>query len=97
MIIVWYRPPSALVSCFSTLDEDLHVVDGDNKDIILLHDTHCDVSLPTPSVATHISRQQEIYNVFGFRHLIQEPTGINLQSSSLIDHICTSEYLNILK
>ena len=56
----------------------------------------CDFSLPKPSVANCISGLQEIYELFGLRQIIQETTRNILQMSSLINHICTSEYINIL-
>ena len=63
--------------------------------IIILGDTNCDFSLPRPSDVNHSSLLQEIYDLFGLRQLIEEPTRITLHSSSLIDHITTSEYKNI--
>ena len=36
----------------------------------MLGDTNCDFSRPKPSVANHISRLQEVYDLFGLRQLI---------------------------
>ena len=95
IIVAWYRPPSVPISCFESLEENLRFLDRENKEIIILGDTNCDFSLPTPSNANHSSHLREIYDLFGFRQLIEEPTRITLHSSSLIDHIATSEYRNI--
>lgn len=97
IIFAWYRPPNVSISCFESLEENLRFLDRENKEIIILGDTNCDFSLPRPSVANHISHLQEIYDLFGLRQLIEEPTRITLHSSSLIDHISTSEYANILE
>ena len=97
IVIAWYRLPSSSVSSFSNLEEYLRFLDGENKGIILFGDTNCDFSLLTPSVANQVSRLQEVYDLSVLRQLIQEPTRIILQLSSLIDHICTSEYINILE
>ena len=70
----------------------------ENKEIIILgdtSDTNCDFSLPRPSDANHSSHLQEIYDLFGLRQLIEEPTRMILHSSSVLDHIATSEYKNI--
>ena len=95
IIVAWYRPPGVPVSCFESLEENLRFLDRENEEIIILGDTNCDFSLPRPSNANHSSHLQEIYDLFGLRQLIEEPTRVTLHSSSLIDHIATSEYRNI--
>ena len=97
IIVAWYRPPSLLISCFNSLEENLRFLDRESKEIIILGDTNCDFSLPRPSVANHSSHLHEIYDLFGLKQLIKEPTRITLHSSSLIDHIATSEYRNIVE
>ena len=97
IIVAWYRPPSLPISCFNSLEENLHFLDRESKEIVILVDTNCDFSLPRPSVANHSSHLHEICDLFGLKQLIKEPRRITLHSSSLIDHIATSEYRNIVE
>ena len=45
------------------------------------------VNQPIENHARHMS---EVYDLFSFKQLIQEPTRVSLTTSSLIDHIATT-------
>ncbi len=81
IIVSWYRPPSVRISCFESLKENICFLDREKKEIISLGDTNCDFSLPRPFDANYSSHLQEIYDLFGLRQLITEPTRITLHSS----------------
>ena len=76
MVFAWYRPPDESVDIFRQLEESLQFLDNENKEVILLGDTNCDVlanhssTEPTSanSLPAHSKRLMEIYDLFGFQH-----------------------------
>ena len=92
--IAWYRPPSEPNSCFDNLHENLSFLDGEGKEIIILGDTNCDFCHrdTTPS---NIVQLRELYELFDMKQIIKEPTRVTLDSSTLIDHIATTNCNNI--
>ena len=77
IVVAWYRPSNVPISCFENLEENLRFLDRENKDIIILGDTNCDFGQPRSSDAGNSSHLQEVYELFGLRQLIKEPTRIN--------------------
>ena len=69
----------------------------DNKELILLGDTNCDLfnrvaGLITEGNAKHICN---LYELFSFTQLIEELTRVTLSLATIIDHIaatCPKEY-----
>ena len=105
VVLAWYRPPNEAVDNFRLLEESLQCLDKEGKEIILLGDTNCD--LPPESSDTdhsglntdlspHSKSLTEIYERFGFHQLIKTATRETLTSSSLIDHIATTNKSNIV-
>ena len=94
IVIAWYRSPSEPNSCFDSLHENLSFLDGEGKEIIILGDTNCDFCHrdTTPS---HIVQLREVYDLFDMKQIIKEPTRVTLDSSTLIDHIATTNCNNI--
>ena len=94
IVIAWYRPPIEPNSCFDSLHENLSFLDGEGKEIIILGDTNCDFCHrdTTPS---HIVQLRELYDLFDMKQIIKEPTRVTLDSSTLIDHIATTNCNNI--
>ena len=94
IVIAWYRPPSEPNSCFDSLQENLSFFDREGKEIIILGDTNCDFSHANNN-PSHVVQLHELYDLFGMTQLIKEPTRVTLDSSTLIDHIATTNCNNI--
>ena len=101
LVAAWYRPPSDSVDSFTKLERNLEFFDRENKEIIFLGDTNCDMSSleSSPDSATSnvnaAVHMAAIYDTFGLAQLIQEPTRVTLDTATLIDHIATSHPENI--
>ena len=52
LILSWYRPPGSQVECFQKLQKILSYLDNENKEIILLGDNNCDITVRTPNSTT---------------------------------------------
>eukprot|EP00794_Sanderia_malayensis_P005200 gene5201-5855_t len=80
IILALYRPPDESVEFFSELKKTLHFLDNENKELILLGDTNCDIlaeyssneQSSTNSLPAHSKRLLEIYSLFGFQQLIRK-------------------------
>eukprot|EP00794_Sanderia_malayensis_P015140 gene15140-16696_t len=104
IILALYRPPDESVEFFSELEKTLHFLDNENKELILLGDTNCDIlaeyssneQSSTNSLPAHSKRLLEIYSLFGFQQLIRKVTRETLTSKTLIDHIATTNQSNIV-
>ena len=94
IVIAWYRLPSEPNSCFDSLQENLSFFDREGKEIIILGDTNRDFSHANNS-PSHVVQLPELYDLFGMTQLIKEPTRVTLDSSTLIDHIATTNCNNI--
>ena len=91
LVVAWHRPPSDPVDSFSKLEKALAYLDKEGKEIIFLGDTNCDLAKkstdqPLDNNAKHIC---DIYELFSFRQLIEEPTRVTLGTASIIDHVAT--------
>ena len=60
--------------------------------MILLGDTNCDFSdlSTTDANLSHISHLHELYDLFGMSQVIKEHTRVTIETSTLIDHIATT-------
>ena len=99
LVLAWYRPPSDPVGSFSKLEKVLSFLDKEGKEIILLGDTNCDL---TPKQAeqpidNNSRHMLDLYELFSFKQLIEEPIRGTLTTSSIIDHIATTSARNIVK
>ena len=97
-VLARYRPPRDPIRTFEKLEIALSFLDKEGKEIILLGDTNCDLSKrienqPIENDGRHMS---EVYDLFSFKQLIQEPTRVSLTTSTLIDHIATTSPENIV-
>ena len=104
VVLAWYRPPNVRFDIFNQIEECLQFLDREDKEIILLGDTNCDI-LPkyfkegnanSNDLSTHSHRLLEIYDLFGFHQLIESPTRETLVTTTLIDHIATTSKTNIV-
>ena len=97
-LVAWYRPPSDLVDSFNKLEQILSFLDKEEKEVILLGDTNCDLTvkegITLDSNAKHLP---DIYDLFTYQQLITGPTRVTPNSSSIIDHIATTIPKNIVK
>ena len=97
-VLAWYRPPSDPIRTFEKLETALSFLDKEGKEIILLGNTNCDLTKrienqPIENDGRHTS---EVYDLFSFKQLIQEPTRVSSATSTLIDHIATTSPENIV-
>ncbi len=97
-VITWYRPPSDPVASFGKLENALSFLDKEGKEIILLGDTNCDLTpkqneTPIDNDSKHML---DLYELFTFKQLIEEPTRVTLNTSSIIDHVATTCAGNIV-
>ncbi len=98
LVLSWYRPPSETIDSFNKLERVLSCLDKESKEIILLGDTNCDLSEKSTdssisSAGQHITN---LYELFSFKELIEEPTRVTVNTSTIIDHIATTCPRNIL-
>ena len=104
VMLAWYRPPDVSNEVFNDLEKTLQFLDKEGKEIIFLGDTNC-VILPNYSssqlskdinLPSHSNRVLQIYNLFGFHQLIETATRETTTSSTLIDHVATTNKSNIV-
>ena len=103
LVFAWYRPPDECVDIFRQLEECMQVLDSENKEIVLLGGTNCDILLNysdgdslNSNLPTRLMRILELYDLFSFHQLIKRGTRETLESSTLIDHIATTNKSNIV-
>ena len=104
-LVSWYRPPTAIVDdgTFENLRAVLTRVDGQDKVIIFIGDTNCDLM---DNRNTSIKKLKQVYSEFQFEQLIKTNTRVAIKTSdngtkriikSLIGHFSTSNARYILK
>ena len=104
LVMAWYRPPNVTADTFDHLEECLQFLDREDKEIILLGDTNCDISaiysktghVTSNDIPAHSLHLLEIYNLFGLHQIIKSPSRETLTTTTLIDHIATSNASNIV-
>ena len=99
LVLAWYRPPSDPVVSFDKLEKVLSFLDKEGKEIILLGDTNCDLTpkLAEQPIDNNSKHMLDLYELFSFKQLVEEPTRVTLTTSSIIDHIATTCARNIVK
>ena len=93
VIVSWYRPPLSQVACFEELENVLRFLELSNNGMILLGDTNCDLFKDSNNMGHLI----DIYDNFGFRQLIKDTTRETLTTKTLIQHIATTQFNNIVE
>ena len=88
---------SAITPNFHKLDKVLTFLDSEDKTIILLGDTNCDLTKKPGdlNVDNNTRHLCNLYDLYNFHQLIMNPTWVSLTTSSLIDHIATTCARNI--
>ena len=104
LILSWFRPPSDPMDMFDKLEQVMCFLELEGKEIILLGDTNCDLSINSnitdgsaPLLFGNARHSKDMYDSFGLMQLISEPTRETEQNSTLIDHIAVSNVRNISK
>ena len=95
IIVAWYRPPSDPVISFDLLEKVLSSLDREEKEIVLIGDTNYDFpdkAIDSDYNSMHLSN---VYDLFSFKQLIQEPTWETLGSRTIADHMATNYERNI--
>ena len=101
-VVTWYRPPSDPVDSFDKLEAVFRFLESEDKEIILLGDTSCDVA-PARDVSSSSDFPNntkcilEFYHSFGLKQLISEPTRETTDTSTIIDHIAFSNPSNVVE
>ena len=86
-VVTWYRPPSSKSELFTKFEDNLEMIDGTGRDFIILGDMNCDMK--KSNCQWQAKQLSEIFHNNRCEQLIQEPTRITSNSSSLIDLIVT--------
>ena len=78
VIVAWYCPPTEPVETFTKIAK-MDFFDRENNEILLVGDTNCDPLRVTSAevdsnLAGNSLHMRNIYNLFGFRQVIKEPT-----------------------
>ena len=81
------------------MDQFVRVLGAEDKEIILLGDTNCNVGAPQDDhdIPPCTKRIVEFYDTFGLQQLISEPTRETASSSTIIDHIATNDPRNVVE
>ena len=97
LLLAWYRPPSDPIQTFHKLDKVFAFLDSEDKEIIFLGDTNCDLTNKpgAQTVDNNTNHLCNLYELYNFLQLIKEPTRVTLTTSSIIDHIATTRGRNI--
>ena len=102
LVFSWYRPPSATIETFESLERVLRFIESEDKEIILLGDANCDFSYKmlessSNNLPNGINRLADLYDSFGLTQLISEPTRETIDTSTIIDHIAVSAECDIIE
>ena len=83
-----YRPPSPNASFMDDLENYFHILDEQDKELILTGDLNCDLSLPV--LQSHSRRLMDILELFQMNQVITAATRITGNTDSLLDIIATN-------
>ena len=88
LISTWYRPPDSPVCHFDHFEKIVEKVDATNHDYFLLGDINVDLMPGVTSV--NGNKLNDIFEIFGLKQLIVDPTRTTPYSSTLIDLCVTN-------
>ena len=89
-----YRSPGKPVECFKELDKLLNSFDAEDKKIIYLGDTNCDMLVFTNNDTKNFMR---LLTKFHLVQLIKSPTHTAATTKTVIDHIITNRPASVSK
>ena len=96
VVILWYWPPNNPIDDFDKLEQVIQFFELKGKGIISLGDTNCDLLQRDTAcnldhvIPNHIKRILDIYDAYGLKQLITEPTRETIHISTLTDNIAVS-------
>ena len=104
-VIAWYRPPTSAVDnpSFEAFREVLKCLDAEDREIVLLGDTNCDLK---SSKNPNAKQLRQLYSEYQLQQMITDytrvavttdETGEHSTSKSLIDHFSTNRAKCIVK
>mgnify|MGYP002803522946 FL=1 len=88
LITTVYCPPSSNNNFMDDLENYLHVLDSQNKEMILTGVLNCDLSLSI--LQSHSRRLIDILELFQMKQVIADPTRITSTTASLLDIVATN-------
>ena len=105
IILCWYRPTASDRDneSFNALERILKRLDSEDKELIIIGDTNCNLTSKTDR---NTKRIKTLYDLFHFKQQIRDCTrvasitnenGEKLITKSLIDHFATSREKSILE
>ena len=99
LALAWYRPPSDTVETFEKMEKIVSYLDKESKELTPLGDTNCDFGNKEKDhlIDNYAKLLSNIYNIYGLKQLIDDPTKVTSSSSTIIDHIATSCTSNIIE
>ena len=99
LVLAWYKSLSAPVDVFLMLEKVISYFDKEGKEIIFLGNTICDLMTVKQNVPPMEGNSKHIcciYELLNLQQLIEEPTRVNLNTATIIDHIATTCRRNIV-
>ena len=94
LISTWYRPPDTPITIFDNFEELIGKMDSTGHEIFLLGDFNVDF-MPDAN-ANNINKLKDIFATYGLEQLINEPTRVTPNSSTLIDLCVTNTATKIV-
>ena len=88
MLTTVCRPPSSNASFMDDLENYFHILDEQDKELILTGDLNCD--FPLPVLQSHSRRLMDILELFQMNQVITAATRITGNTDSLLDIIATN-------
>ena len=94
LITTWYCPPNPPIDTLYRFKNCLQLIDGGNKESIILGDINCD--LLSENLSSQASELKFITRLYQYKQLISEPTRVTENTRTLIDHFYTTNPQNII-
>ena len=95
IITTLYRPPGGIpVAYFNDIDTPFGTIDCEDKEIIYLGDTNCDILDFANNDTKHLIKLLTKYNL---TQMIKSPTHTTATTKTIIDHIITNRPESIFK
>ena len=95
IIVAWHGPPNDPFRSFDLLEKALFFLDREDKEVILIEITNCDFWDKAIDSDFNSIHPLNVYDLFSFKQLIQEPTRECLGCRTMINHIAANFERNI--
>ena len=84
---------------FDKLEKVLAYLDREGKEMLLIGDTNCDFTRRQNDqlIDNNAKHMANIYDLFCFKQLVEQPTRVTLETATIIDHIATTCARDIVK